>query len=414
VAIQRNIRSGNQTYLRHTNLSAIMRHLRDHDGLSRSDLARITGLNRATITRLVADLTASNFVRESGVAVSGAGRPAIPLEINPGAGYIIGAEVGADFISVILTDFCARVLWRYSAEIEKRPQPTPTVQRLMDALQMALDQTADMDPGPVFGMGVSVSGLIDIQDGSVLFAPNLGWHDVPLLQPLKERFAVPIYVDNVASMSALGESTFGAARNYGTVLYLSTQYGLGGRLILKGNVQTGATGVAGEIGHMTLDSNGRECTCGKSGCWETLASQRAAFERVREAVAAGETTSLLAATGGDLDRLTVELLVEAARKRDKLSLGVLNEVGHYLGVGAANLINALNPHRVVLGGVLSIAREFLMPEMLRAIEAQTLRWSAAGCDIVIAEHGADAALIGGAARVYKQTLENPAHWIASP
>jgi glucokinase len=192
---------------------------------------------------------------------------------------------------------------------------------------------------------------VDVSTGTLLFAPNLKWSDVPLRRQLESKFNFPTYVDNEANMAALGESYFGAARGSDFVLYVSSGVGLGGGIVLNRRILPGAAGFAGEVGHMTMDPNGPRCNCGNFGCWETFVSQWAVFRRVREAVAAGQASSLVNATQGDLEKLTIPLMVEAARAGDAVARAALEETGRYFGVGLANLINALNPQRVVIGGL---------------------------------------------------------------
>jgi glucokinase len=216
-----------------------------------------------------------------------------------------------------------------------------------------------------------------------------------------------VYVDNEANMAALGESYFGAARNAEYVLYVSAGVGLGGGIVLSRRILTGAAGFAGEFGHMTMDPNGPRCNCGNNGCWETFASQWAVFRRIREAVAAGQPSALVEVTQNDLDRLNFSMVAEAASAGDAVACAALDETGRYLGIGLANLINALNPQRVVFGGILSLAHERLLPVINEVICQRALRWSRETTEVVIATHGGDACAMGGIAAVYHQVLSKP-------
>lgn len=402
--------SGSQSDLRQGNLTTLVLQLQRKPFLTRSNLAEITGLNRATITRLVSDLSANGFVREKGIENSGPGRPSIPLEINPEAGYIIGAEIGPDFLTVILTNFAREILWRTRQTFARGGSPDEIVPKLVTILKEAEAQIPNADR-PLYGISVGVQGLVDTAENVLLFAPNLDWRDVPLGDILGEHLNVPIFVDNVASLSALGESYFGAAAGSPYVLYISTQYGIGGRLIINDTVLRGATGVAGEIGHMTIDIDGKRCSCGKRGCWETVASQKAALDYARELLGEGTPSMITELLDGNLDELSISTLIEAADHGDSLAMSVLNQIGYYLGVGIANLINALNPQLIVLGGELSIAQRYLLPNIEKVIREESLQWSREACDIVIAKHGSDATLMGAVARVHQETVHNLEQWI---
>jgi predicted NBD/HSP70 family sugar kinase len=191
------------------------------------------------------------------------------------------------------------------------------------------------------------------------------------------------------------------------MLYVSAGVGLGGGMVMDGRGLSGAAGFAGEFGHMTIDPNGPLCNCGNRGCWETLASQAAVFRRVRAALQSGRTSCLTHLTHGNLDKLTIPLIIEAAREADPVALEALQETGIYLGIGLANLINALNPEMVVFGGILSRASAYLLPIIERAVEERTLFWSRRAVQLVVAAHGSDACVMGGIATVYQHILSQP-------
>lgn len=407
----RSMTFGSQSDLRQGNLTTLMQYLQQQPSLTRSDLATATGLNRATITRLIADLSGSGFVRENGLESSGPGRPSIPLEINPEAGYLIGAEIGSDFLTVILSNFAHEILW-YDKRNFVRGSDFETV--LPDLIKILVDAIKQIENPllPLYGISIGLQGLVNSEDNILLYAPNLNWRDIRLGDLLSQEFDVPIYIDNVASLSAFGESYSGVAATSSHVLYISTQYGIGGRHIINNTVLRGANGVAGEIGHMTIDVNGKQCTCGKKGCWETVASQKAALDYTRELLNEGHVSIIPELLNGNLDELTIRVLVDAIKRDDALAQDVLNKTGYYLGVGIANLVNALNPHLIVLGGELSIAGEYLLPHIKTVVAEQALQWSYEDCEILIAKHGSNATLMGAVARVHQETLHNLEIWIS--
>jgi glucokinase-like ROK family protein len=401
--------AGDQPALRQRNLAALLELLRRHGLLTRTELAQLSGLNRATITRLVRELIVAGLVCEDGVQASAGGRPAIPLRLNSQAGIIIGAEIGYAAISAIVTDFTPTILTR----IEKPLHPGAShEEELEQALQVicAAYEEAGRFGRPIMGLGLGVPGLVDSATGTLLFAPNLGWTDVPLKKILEDRLNIPVLVDNVASVSALGESTFGAAQNRNVVLYLSTQGGLGGRIVTHGQILRGASGFAGEVGHMTVADGGRRCNCGRTGCWETFASQMALLRDVSERLEAGEP-SILRDMAPDSLQITVAMVAEAANCGDELARSALSNVGHWLGVGLANLINMLNPDLVVIGGSLSAGHRVLLPVIESVLATEVLRWVRKDCEITFAAHGADTCLFGCVATVYREVLSQPHRWL---
>jgi glucokinase-like ROK family protein len=250
--------------------------------------------------------------------------------------------------------------------------------------------------------------LVDQATGALLFAPNLGWKDLPIRAILQESFNAPLFVDNEANIAALGEHYFGAAQGYDEVVYISaTGVGLGGGIVHGGRVFSGVTGVGAEFGHMTMDPDGEICKCGNQGCWETQVSQQALFRHVWRRVDQGEVSRLSEMTGGRRASLTVPLIVEAARAGDTVALDALKIIGRHLGIGIASLVNALNPELVVLGGTLSLAGEFLMPVIQREVEQRALKWNREAMRLVLAKHGFDACVMGGVAAVYQAILAQP-------
>lgn len=401
----RRTRTGDQALVRELNLSAVLHALRQRAPLSRAALAAATGLNKTTVSSLVQQLIELGLVVELGAArTDDVGRPGILLELNPAAGGMLGVGIGVDAVSIAATDFAGVIFWHTRWHVGSRHDQADVIPLTIRLLHDGV-AACHARGWPVLGAGIGVPGLVDIASGVLLFAPNLGWRDAPLRAVLETEFGFPIYVDNEANLAALGETYFGAARGVHDLLYVYADVGLGGGVVHDGHLALGATGIGSEFGHMTMDVDGLPCNCGNRGCWETLASQEALFRRVREALAGGAPSRLVPLAAA----LTVGAVVDAAHAGDTVALAALDETGRYLGIGIANLINALNPEMVVIGGALAEASAFLLPAIERAIAASALRWSAAATRLVVAEHGADACLIGGAARVYDAILTHPLH-----
>jgi glucokinase-like ROK family protein len=407
---QYRFRTGDQALVRQINLSVIMHHLRERAPISRAALAETTGLNKTTVSSLVRELIERQFVREVGFEASdsrrGAGRLAVLLTLNPGAGYVISAEIGVDFLSVICTNFAPEVIWRQKKTITPDMGQHEIIQRVLALLRQAIVVGQDACQN-MLGVAIGVPGLVDQASGTVLFAPNLGWQDVPLRKILSEALKSFVLVENEANLVALGEHYFGVAQGYDEVLSISAGVGMGGGIVHNGRIYSGVAGFGGELGHMTMDPQGDLCNCGNRGCWETQVSQRALFQYVRRSIEHGTVSMLTGLTKGDLTQLTVPLVVEAAEAGDPLALEALERVGRHLGIGIASLVNALNPELVIFGGILSLAGQFLLPAVRREMNQRALRWNRSATQVVLARHGSDACVMGGIARVYQAILAEP-------
>jgi glucokinase-like ROK family protein len=406
---QYRFRTGDQALVRQINLAVIMHHLREHAPISRASLAEMTGLNKTTVSSLVRELIERQFVREVGYEAPGgrsAGRLAMLLTLDPEAGYIISAEIGVDFLLVICTNFAPEVIWRRKETIDPDMGQQHIIDRLLALLRQAMD-IGCQSCHTLLGIAVGLHGLVDQTTGTLLFAPNLGWENVPLRAILQEITNAPILIDNEANLAALGEHYFGAAQGFNEVLYITASVGLGGGIVHGGQVYYGVTGIGAEFGHMTMDPDGELCNCGNRGCWETQVSQRALFRLIRRGIGQGRESLINELSGDNPAIITVPMVVEAARAGDRLALAALQIVGHNLGIGIASLVNALNPELVVFGGALSLAAEFLMPVVEIELKRRALRWIRQATRVVITQHGLDACVMGGVARVFQVILAEP-------
>lgn len=399
------ITRADQLLIRELNLSLILRSLWAEKSISRARLAEVTGLNKTTVSSLVRELAEAGFVRDTGVYAHGAGRPSLLLELNPDAGVILVAELRADSFTTVLADFNTRIIWRQDALFKQPHDVATSLEQVRLVINAAVHEAGNRPP---LALVLGVPGLVDVRQGRLLFAPTLGWREVDLAVWAQTHFSnISFFVNNEATMAALGEQFFGAAAGHSDVLYISAGAGLGGGLVRGGEIADGATGFAGEFGHMRMQPDGVICSCGKRGCWETLANHRALLEHVRTAINSGQPSMLSSRVADSLDQSTISVVAEAARAGDTVALGALQAVGTALGIGIANLVNALNPEQVVFGGTLAVAGDLLLPVIRRTVVEEALTWPAQAASIVLAAHGADACLIGGIALAYQHVLENP-------
>ena len=398
--------TADQVWVRRMNRSLILETLRTKDTLSRAGLASITGLNPSTVSNIVNELLTENLVRETDLRQPDIGRPSRMLELNPLGGCALGVEINVDYLLAILTDFTANILWRQRISID----PREGQEKILDDIEalIADGMTAkDTSNLPILGIGVGVPGLVDYRSGILRIAPNLHWQDVPIQDILHRRFRIPIYVENEANAAALGEYFFGAARGVDNFIYLSAGVGLGGGIVLDGKLFRGSYGYASEVGHMTFDAGGELCGCGKRGCWETFVGPRAVERRVRRTLRTGAESIMREMAGGSLENITFDNVLKAAEQNDEVALAALSEVGRYLGIGIANLINIFNPEMIVLGGALNRASPIILPVVERAVESNTLSPNWENVEIVPSAHGTDASVMGAVALVLDEILREP-------
>ncbi len=398
--------TADQGFIRKFNTAVILDYLRRYSPLSRAELAARAGLNRSTISIIVNSLINEGFVQETDFQSAKIGRPGMLLTLNPKGGFAVGVEIGVDFISVILTDFIANVLWRERVLSDPNEDQIHTLDRASQLTQKAIDVGVEQGLRPL-GIGVGVPGLVDLRQGKLVFAPNLQWSNVPFRLMWSQRFDLPIFIENEANAAALGEYYFGVARGKDSFIYLSAGIGLGGGVIIDGKLFRGSSGYAGEIGHMTIDPDGELCGCGKRGCWETKVGPRAVLRRVRKILADGAPSMIKDLSGGNLDGIAFNNVVDAAKLGDSVAVEALKDVGKYLGVGVVNLINIFNPELIVLGGALSLAHEFLLPVIENTVCESSLKPPCEHIEFAASGHGSDACVMGTVALVLDDILREP-------
>ena len=398
--------SADQESVRKVNTSLVLNAIRLHAPASRAEIAAITKLNRSTISNIVNVLIEDDLVIELDTMESKGGRPGIALTLKPEGGAVIGVEIGVGFISVILTDFVAKILWREWKEFSLTESQIEIISEAEKLIDQAISFTEEKKLR-LLGIGLGVPGLVNVQRGELLFAPNLDWRNVPLRLMWNQRFHIPVYVENEANLGALGEYYFGVGREVDNFIYLSSGVGLGGGVIINGNLFKGGRGYAGEIGHIQRDSQGEMCGCGRRGCWETQVGPRAVLQRVKRSLEAnpGHTLEYL---NGDLNDLTFNQVVDCALQGNQICRSAMEEVGKNLGTGIADLANIFNPEMVVIGGAFSYGREIILPVLEETIATDTLPAVRKELHVTFSEHGSDACVLGAIAIVLDEILREMA------
>lgn len=267
--------------------------------------------------------------------------------------------------------------------------------RVLDVMARTTAETG-CGPGDFLGVGIGAPGPLRRADGVVVVAPNLGWRDYPLRDRLAERVGLPVVLDNDANCATLGEAWIGAARGARHVVGLTIGTGIGGGLIIDGKLHHGASDVAGEVGHTTVDTMGRRCRCGNYGCLEAYASGTAIADRAREALD-NDTPSLMRSAVQDMSALTAEHVFGAARDGDEIAREVVKDTARYLGVGVANLLNLVNPEVVVLVGGVTGAGEQLLAPLQTEVRRRAFRPAVDAVRIVPGALGSRAGVVGAVA-----------------
>jgi glucokinase-like ROK family protein len=396
-------RIADQELVRNINRSIVLNKVRLNSTISRAEIANLTGLNRSTVSNIVGSLIDDGLVWETELQDSTGGRPGISLSLNPDGGAVIGVEIGVDFLAVMLTDFVAEVRANTRIDIEPHQSQIEILGKAEVLIEQALTTAREQHLQPL-GIGVGVPGLVNVRQGELVFAPNLNWKGVPIRLMWNQRFRLPVYVDNEANLSALGEYYFGIARGVENFVLLKTGVGLGGGIILGGKLFRGWHGFAGEIGHVMRDPNGEICGCGRVGCWETQVSPRAIVNRVRKMLLETPASKLSAECRGKLSDLTFGEVIQFARQGYQPCQTAIEEVGVHLAHGMADLINIFNPEMVVIGGEFAEWQDLLAPIIEKVVRSEALYPAAHELRIGFSEHGNLECVYGAVAIVLDDIL----------
>ncbi len=393
-----------QATVRRSNLGLVLRQLRAAGPRSRARIAQDTGLNKATVSSLVAELIARGLVTEGELAREGAvGRPGLIVELAGSGACGIGVELNVDHLAVLVLDLRGEVL---AEQLVPHDVAALGPERTLDEVARLVDDAvaAVRLAGAVpVGLTVAVPGLVDSSSGVVTLAPNIDWHDVAVVEGLRARLtdaAFPVRAENDANLSAIAEWAMGSEAHTPDLVYLTGEVGVGGGVIVGGQLLRGASGFTGEVGHVPLGDPDRQCGCGRRGCWETTVGLA---RLLRDAADADDPVQ-------DPERDLVARLAEIERRADAgdaRTLDALHRVGVSLGTGAALLINVFNPQVVVLGGYFAVLGRFLLEPMTEELRTRVFGPGLAGARVVCSRLGFTAAVRGGAHVALESVFDDP-------
>jgi len=402
--------TADQAFVREVNLSSVLRVIHTEAPLSRAQLANVTGLNKSTVSSLVEELLARGLIHETGVNSNGTGRPSTLLEINPQAGAIIGVEFGVDFVSVALTDFLGNILWQQMVNTDPADDQEITLANTLDLVHEAIAVGREMSL-LLIGLGLAAPGIVDLDDGVLVFAPNLCWRDVPLRKIFSDKTGLKVFIENDANAAAIAEHLFGVARHSNDFIFVFVGVGIGSGLFLNGKLYRGKNGYAGEIGRSPImaESSQLQNQIGDLGYWETYANQSSISQRYRARLKLkpNNINSMLFSEHNPL--LSISTIKQVADAKDADMRDSISEAGIALGQGFASLINIFNPEKIILGGPFSIIGEYLLPSTQDAVTRYAFPEIGQHAGIVLSAFGQDASLIGAIAIVVDDVLSKPSH-----
>jgi N-acetylglucosamine repressor len=353
-----NIIGGNSRVLRNINRSMILNLIRNKQPISRSKIAKMTGLNKSTVSSIVTDLLSEELVYEEAKVDQNVGRNPIDLSLKLGKNIVGAFSIDAALTRFAVADIDGSVLGTSNITTEPK-NPNEFITKCLKEIRSLSEQLGIKE---LQGLGVSIAGIVDAKNLKVNYAPNLGWEDFEIGALIKKEWPELkiLTIGNDAKSSALAELWFGThGINLSNFVFLEIGPGIGSGIVVGNKILDGEFHASGEVGHMIIYEGGELCNCGNHGCWERYASDRATVKRYK---------ARKYNNSDQMNELTVDDVIEKANASDNIAFEVLKQTGYYLGLGIANIIKGLDPHAIILGGRIIQAWEIIYPEIIQVVK----------------------------------------------
>lgn len=353
--------------------------------ISRTEIARLTEMNKATVSGVVGDLIRAGVVMETGNGHSVTGRKPVLLSFVADHAFVIGMVLNVNYVKVAVTNLEGRIIYK-----GKRALDGPSADVVMrQVASLIIQAAADSEVGleRIAAIGIGVPGLVDHRTGMIVHTPNMGLSAIHVRQYLEVELGKPVFVDNSANVSALGERLFGAGRRFDHFVYLSVSTGIGAGIVMNGELQRGSSGFAGELGHMIVEPHGLPCTCGGQGCWEMYGSLKALYRQVARHL------------GEESEVYRPEVLLTAltaAEQGDAWAIEAFHSIAFYLGIGIANVIYTFAPQAILIGNEIVAAERWIMPVIETVLQTQCSREMIRDVSILMLEYSVDTTVVGAA------------------
>jgi len=380
-----------RSLLRDINVGLIIELVRQAGSISRADLARQSRLSAPTVSAIIDQLLRRGIVVETTIAPSSGGRPPVLLSLDPKAGFVVGIKLRGDGLTTVVCDLDAQIVASGEHYVPLVGDPAAAIAAIEQESRRIL-RTAAVSPSKVLGLGIGLSGVIETSAGICRFSHLLQWNDVELAGPLRDRLAMPVWVENDVNALAVAEKWAGDASTASDFVTLTVGRGIGLAIVVNRSLYRGAHGASGEFGHMIVEPGGPKCECGRFGCLEAIVGEGAIRRRISER------------KGHDVTRDELQLLVEL---EDSAALEVVESAGRKLGMAVANVITLLNPELLIICGEgTSLGDPFLDP-IVSAVREQTFANLGRELDIKIQTWGDEAWAVGAATLVLRESFNLP-------
>lgn len=371
----------------------ILNLIRLYGPISRVAIAEKLEISNTAVTKYINDLILESVITETGTEKSTGGRKPTLLNIDPDFGYIIGIDFGQSIVRIAAFNLLNQVIFRNVMRASELQNPNQGIPKIIEMIHQIKSKIIPRQK--LLAIGVAVSGIVGETHGAYMRMINLpGWEHVDFKTPLEQHFDVPVYVDDSARMATLYESIIPSNGRYKNLIYIGVGIGIGTGIMIYGRLYRGASGLAGELGHIIVQEDGLVCGCGNRGCLEQYASVPAMVNNAKKSLRYGVRSTILDYAGGDIEKVDSFSLAKALEHRDKLAFNIVLEAGTYLGKGISQMINLFNPERIIIGGGGANISGIILDEIVKTCQVRALNEAVRTVRILKTEIGEDNALLG--------------------
>ncbi len=359
------MRAINIKKMHESNIMLVLNIIRANDRISRYEISKVTKLSPSAVSNIVNLLIQAGFVSEVSKENRGAGRKPIGLSLSDRVYFPIGIEVESDRITGVVINLAGEVVKQKIEYISPELSYNDILNKVID-IYFSLSE--DFDQNQIIGLGVAIPGPVDAEKGISIFSVNLGWHNIAVEEILKRHIDKPIFIEQNIRAVTLAELWYGAGIGKDKIACIRVGSGVSAGFVINGDIYRGSNGVVGELGHTVVEIDGNRCRCGGQGCLESYVSTRILIDKVMEGIKNKVYTKVLL---DGKDRIEVlEEIFGAGKNGDRFICNIFEEMGKYLGIGIANLINLFNPEVVIITGGLAKAEELLLNPVIKTVKSR--------------------------------------------
>ncbi len=397
---------GNSKYVKNLNRMTVLNIIKENELVSRQQLAQLTGLTPPAITGIIRELLDMGFVMEVGLGTSQGGRKPMKLKFNAKAGYVIGVEITSHETVLVIADLGNDPIHSLTLGLNMT-EPDIGIPQLIEALGQVLYSEENRNKN-FLGIGIAFPGLLSAREGIVKRSVNLGpkWRQFPLKETLKNEMKLPVFIESNAKSSALAEWWFGGGISFRNLVYVNLGEGISAGVISADRVMQGAQGHAGEIGHSFMMENGPLCNCGNRGCLEAICGIPALLRKANDEIAMINPQDPLKIVWEQTGKIGIEDILKSAKNEGSYSWELLQQVGKYVGLTIANVVNMYNPEAIFIGGKLGVAAETFINRIKEMVNNHSFPEVAKSVQIKISDLGVHSGVIGSCALALRELLHS--------